>query len=92
MISSTILDFVTRLINRVVVFAGLDDFVISEDIGSMFVIVQDVFRRGVSMVSWIFPNEYIYRLCVGLTVDLFTATLIFELISLFLRVYKTVRK
>lgn len=92
MISSSILNFVTLLINKVVVFAGLDDFVISENIGFMTIFVKDAIRRGVPMLSWIFPNEDIYRLCVGLTVDLFTATLIFEIIALWLRIYKTVRR
>lgn len=92
MISDSILKFVTLLIDKVVVFAGLSNFTVSPDIRTAFSLVEYVFRQGVGLLSWLFPSEEIYIICVNLTIDLLTATLIFEIIALWLRIYKTVRR
>lgn len=92
MISKTILDFCILLINKIIGFSGLPKNPVNSDVVACFVIVKDVFSRGVSMVSWLFPNEALYRFCVGLTLDLITATLCFEIIALFMRIYGHFKK
>ena len=81
MISNSIFEFVTSLISKVVTFAGLSDFTVSEEITTAFAVVKLAFAQGVPMVSWLFPTDSLYQFCVGLTIDLFTATLIFETIG-----------
>lgn len=97
MLSMSIFKFVEKLINSVVTFAGLEDFTV--DIGNLndtvyfcFLKVYSVFNQGVSMLSWLFPNQAIYQLCIGLTLDILTASLTFEIIALFLRIYNSVKK
>lgn len=97
MISMSIFKFVEKLINNIVTFAGLEDF--SFDAGNLndtvyfcFLKVYSVFNQGVSMLSWLFPNEAIYRLCIGLTLDVLSASLVFEIVALFLRLYNSVKR
>lgn len=94
MIALSITKFVELLINKVVLFAGLDGFKVevTSHVYVAFLMTLSVFKRGVPMVSWLFPTENMYRLCVGLTLDILLATLIFEIIALWLRLYKTVRR
>lgn len=92
MISDSIIKFVTLLIDKVVVFAGLNDFTVPSDITFGLGLIEHIIGLGAQMLSFLFPTEEIYLFCINLTVDLMTATLVFEIISLWLRIYKTVRK
>lgn len=91
MISKKILEFVSYFIVKVLGFTNLP----VNPVAAPFVIIWDnilsCIRNAVGYLTWLFPNEIVYQFLIGLTVDLITATLVFEIVSLWLRVYRAVK-
>lgn len=92
MISKALMSFLYNLISRFMDFTGLDVDIIpdwlSEASGSVLLVIE----KGVSMVSFLLPNEIVYQFLINTTIDLFSAMLIFELIALFTRLVGHFRK
>lgn len=85
MISKALMKFLFVMISKFMDFTGLEVDIIPDWLSEASGYVLLVFEKGVSMVSFLIPNQTVYNFLINTTVDLFSAMLIFELIALFTR-------